>query len=264
MFMLCYKLTQEEFFKLNLSNKIAETKFDGRRVLIEKKDDRVFLYGTDEIDSKKYRDVIESISKMSGNFKIDTEFVVIKDGVSKFELLQSRDKVKDTFKIKLLEKLYPITVAAFDIIEKDGRDLTKLPWKDRHNILESLHLTSNVFIPNVSYEPLKLWEEAVKKGEEGIILKDINSEYLEKRSDKWLKVKRIKRHILKAVSYEINNKGITITTDNDLRCQVAGNRSVEVKTEIDKNKYCMVEVNGLMEITDNNKIRQITFNKIVR
>ena len=91
----------------------------------------------------------------------------------------------------------------FDILELNGEDLTKRPYIERKNILAQFLRNAP---PTIQYVPHSFnleqkWNEVVQRGEEGLILKDINSPYEFERSYRWLKVKHWKKDIVDVVGY---------------------------------------------------------------
>jgi len=74
----------------------------------------------------------------------------------------------------------------------NGEDLTNRRYLERKEILADLLAVAPPtfqYVPH-SFDLEKKWEEeVVKRGEEGLILKDVNAPYEYERSYKWLKVK---------------------------------------------------------------------------
>jgi bifunctional non-homologous end joining protein LigD len=73
-------------------NWIFEHKFDGERCLAFKKNGKVILKSRNNHEINiEYPELAQAIAKQKAdNFIIDGEIVALKNGVSKFELLQSR------------------------------------------------------------------------------------------------------------------------------------------------------------------------------
>ena len=99
-------------------------------------------------------------------------------GVSRFQLLQRGDE--------------SLRFAVFDCLYRDGTDLRSQPLARRRQELEAAVgkpseqlLLSRRLAPN----GLDAYRIAKRKGYEGIVAKDIDSPYEERRSRKWLKVK---------------------------------------------------------------------------
>jgi len=82
-------------------------------------------------------------------------------------------------------------------------DVTKQPYLARKKLLFELLEGASPEIQYVSYtfELENAWEDVVRRGAEGLILKDINSPYEYDRSYKWLKLKNWKFQTVDAVGY---------------------------------------------------------------
>ena len=84
-----------------------------------------------------------------------------------------------------------IRYVAFDILKKDGRDLTALPLLERKSILKETigkhpHLELVVF----TKDGHRLWDFIVKRNAEGVIAKKEASKYeVGRRSNSWIKIK---------------------------------------------------------------------------
>jgi len=102
-----------------------------------------------------------------------------------------------------LQRQYPITAEAFDVMELYGLDVTKQPYLKRKQLLFELLEDAPPEIQYVSYtfELEKAWEDVVRRGAEGLILKEINSAYEYDRSYRWLKLKNWKFTVCDVVGY---------------------------------------------------------------
>src|SRR5881275_1989317 len=76
----------------------------------------------------------------------------------------------------------------FDVLWLDGRDLTRLPFDERRDVLKSLDLRSPLRRVT-SIEDAEPWERARREGWEGVIAKRRDSVYEHRRSKQWLKMK---------------------------------------------------------------------------
>jgi len=105
-----------------------------------------------------------------------------------------RCATQDWIKQYALQRQYPITAEAFDIMELYGLDVTKQPYLARKKLLFELLEGAPPEIQYVSYtfELEKAWEDVKRRKAEGLILKDIHAGYEFARSFKWLKLKNWK------------------------------------------------------------------------
>jgi bifunctional non-homologous end joining protein LigD len=123
---------------------------------------------------------------------VDGEICAFDQGVPSFEKLQSRIHVRGEAEIKRLMKQIPVAYIAFDLIYLDGRDLTKLPYTERRELLEATLVTTPTFqlSPSTIGAGTALFEVARQQRLEGIVAKRLTSRYeVGKRSKNWLKVK---------------------------------------------------------------------------
>jgi len=90
-------------------------------------------------------------------------------------------------------------------MELYGLDVTKQPYLARKKLLFELLESAPPEIQYVSYtfELEKAWEDIIRRGAEGLILKDINSPYEYDRSYKWLKVKNWRFEICNVAGYTL-------------------------------------------------------------
>ncbi len=123
---------------------------------------------------------------------LDGEIVVLENGLPDFGKLQNRFQVYEALRVDLLRKMYPVTYVAFDLLYHDGRVLLGDSLEERKGHLKNI-VSEN---PHLLYgdhilEQGKLFfDEAVKKGFEGVIAKRRDSPYLiGQRSQYWLKIK---------------------------------------------------------------------------
>lgn len=126
---------------------------------------------------------------------LDGEIIVINKGKVDFRLLQSREQTDNPLKIEILSQKHPATYIVFDILWLDGKDLTKLPWEKRREILENnVSETDRIKVsPFVVGEGKALFQKAIEMDMEGIMAKKLDSPYLiNKRSHYWLKIKKTK------------------------------------------------------------------------
>jgi len=95
-----------------------------------------------------------------------------------------------------------VVLKAFDLLKLDGEDVEGQPLLERKELLSKLLGDNQTFqyVPH-SYDLQKCWEQVVARGEEGLILKDINSRYEHERSYKWLKIKNWRYETCTVVGY---------------------------------------------------------------
>jgi bifunctional non-homologous end joining protein LigD len=105
---------------------VFETKWDGFRLITEKRGDTVRLWSRNGIDSTtRYVVLLPAIQKIQGSCVIDGELCALDaDGRSRFQLLQNA-----------LNKKARLLYVVFDALFVDGKDIREEPLLKRKNIL---------------------------------------------------------------------------------------------------------------------------------
>jgi len=174
---------------------VAETKWDGTRVVIVKEGNAVTLWNRDGINyTARLPEIVQAAKRIPGDFHMDGEAVYInpKTGEAEFTPCQRRCASQDLAKILWLQAQFPITFMAFDIPKLGEHDLQDKPYLNRKRILHEL--LEKFSLPQIRYVPHRLdlaafWEEVKQRQEEGLILKRVDSKYENERSFSWLKIK---------------------------------------------------------------------------
>jgi bifunctional non-homologous end joining protein LigD len=170
---------------------IVETKFDGYRLMARIDAGKAALItrgGHDWSDKMKpLQAAIESLGIRSG--WLDGEIVVLGDeGVPDFNALQN---AIDNAASESIEYF------VFDLPFHDGRDLRKVPLRDRRALLAALlagRSSDRVRLSQAfAASPAQMLEAARRMHLEGIIVKRPDAPYVSQRSDTWLKIKCAER-----------------------------------------------------------------------
>lgn len=178
---------------------IYEIKYDGTRAIgyIDRENKKVRLLNRREIWFQdrypELKDIWQNIDAQK--VILDGEIVVMKEGKPDFYLLELREHVDNKVRIEILSKLYPSVYIIFDILYKDGKDLTSLPLTERKMILKESVREGHNLVISETFEKhgKKLFEKVKEMGLEGIMAKKKDSPYLiGKRSKFWLKIKALK------------------------------------------------------------------------
>ncbi len=164
---------------------IFEIKWDGYRAITFIENGIVKLLSRNQNSlNDKFPLITKELSAYSGQAILDGELVVLdSEGKSHFQLVQNYQKTGQG----------SLFYYAFDMLYKDGYDLTQLPLIERKELLKNL-LSSGSF-PHIRYSDhvegrgTALFNEAKKKQLEGIVGKKKDSTYQFKRSKSWIKIK---------------------------------------------------------------------------
>ena len=173
---------------------IFEVKWDGFRA-IAYVEENFSLKSRNEKELKQNFPELQELSKLASNVVVDGEIIVMREGKPDFQSLLERGQAVSTGEIQRQETRAPAVYIVFDILEKNGNPLTKLPLTERKTILkDSLREGSNVLLCDFIEEKGEAYFQlALEKGLEGVVAKRKDSEYEEGlRTGSWLKIKKLK------------------------------------------------------------------------
>ena len=159
---------------------VYEEKYDGYRILAYKEGARVTLFSRNAKDrTATFPDIARDVARLRARTLLLDGEVVAFDAklVSRFQLLQRGDA--------------PHVFAVFDCLFRDGADLRRKPLGERREFLEKgiAGGTRLLLSRRLAVDGLAAYRVARRKGFEGIVAKDAQSVYEERRSTRWLKVK---------------------------------------------------------------------------
>jgi len=182
---------------------VAEKKFDGSRYVIQIDNKRNIQLTSRSLSVKggmcdktdRVPQIIEDIKKISKEIILDGEIDILEG--RNFHYVQGCMGSLFERAIQIQKEEQMLYYKCFDILEYKGEDLRNRPLRERRKILEEL-FKENKFkyiklVEQVKDERGKreLFDIEIENGSEGIILKNLNSIYLEDKrpSNTWLKVK---------------------------------------------------------------------------
>jgi bifunctional non-homologous end joining protein LigD len=166
---------------------VFEDKYDGFRMVAKIENGSVTLYSRNgQVISRNYIEVAKALEGVKGDAVIDGELVALDEyGVSHFQLLQNA-----------LRRKAKLLYFTFDLMFQDSEDLRALPLTERKKRLKAILPKHKLvaFSRHRNTFGTKFFEEAGRKGLEGIMAKRASSKYLSgARTDDWLKIKASKR-----------------------------------------------------------------------
>jgi len=171
-------------------NWIYEIKFDGYRILALKHNNKTHLMSRNNKDwTSKFKSIATAIDKIAiKNAIFDGEIVVLdENNKSDFQALQN--SIKENQNINFIYYI-------FDMTFYDQYDLTTLTLLERKNALQEVlkGAGNNIRYSDHIFGPGKeILDKTCELGLEGLISKDVDSEYSQKRTKSWLKIKCTKR-----------------------------------------------------------------------
>lgn len=179
----------------------AEYKLDGFRVQFHKDGDQVWLF-TRRLENvtKQFKELIPIVKKhvKAKSFIIDTEVVGIDPKTKKYLPFQYiSQRIRRKYHLEKTAKAIPVEIDVFDIIYKDGEALINKTQKERRKILEKTIkqkpkeiVITKKLVTSSEEEMEKFYKESLNKGNEGIMVKNLDKDYISgRRVGGWLKIK---------------------------------------------------------------------------
>lgn len=180
-----------------LSQYIAEEKFDGMRAQVHIHHDTIKIFSRDLNDiTRSFPDIVSFFKeKQLPATVLDGEICVYThETIRPFQLLQKRMGIKKPTK-KILST-YPTLFISYDLLYTNSNPVFDEPLYQRRQRLNDLHKQYHIPITTQfeisSYDDVdKLFKQALQHGNEGLMLKEKESRYeYGQRKKSWLKVKR--------------------------------------------------------------------------
>ncbi|MDP9054563.1 MAG: DNA ligase D [Acidobacteriota bacterium] len=173
---------------------IFEVKWDGVRGLAFIEANTLHFYTRNSNRCEKQYPELQVIPHYiaAGQAILDGEIVVLdKNGVSRFELIQSRIHSQDANAIARMLEKNPAHFYAFDLLYLDGYDLRKVPLIERKKLLREIVKPFPLLRVSEHFENdgERLLDAAREGGLEGLMAKCATSVYESRRSRNWLKIK---------------------------------------------------------------------------
>jgi DNA ligase 1 len=168
---------------------LAEWKWDGIRGQLIFRDGKITLWSRGmEIVTKQFPELTNMTFPHS--VVLDGEILAYKEGqplsFGDLQIRLGRKKVSQ----EIMNQV-PVTFMAYDILEKDGKDLRDLPFIERRRILDMLNILTSPLLPFSSWDDIIKLRESAREGRtEGLMLKRKNSKYgVGRRRGDWWKYK---------------------------------------------------------------------------
>lgn len=182
---------------------LCDYKLDGFRVQIHNTGKDLQLY-TRRLENvtNQFKELVPILKEFvkAKSYILDAEIVGYDPKTKKYlPFQQISQRIKRKYDIEELAKKIPVEISVFDIINKDGKDLTNTPQKERRQILEKTVtekpgkiILTNAIIAKNKEDIEKFYKEALQHGVEGIIIKNLEKEYSPGRKvGGWMKLKPV-------------------------------------------------------------------------
>jgi len=173
-----------------------EYKFDGARIQIHRKQDRVRIF------SRRLTDVTDSIPEMvdyaktkvkASEFLIEGEVIALGEGGKPVPFQDLMRRFRRVHGVEDMVEKIPLRLYLFDVLQCDGKTLIDLPYTERWEILASLAPTESLAPRIMTRDPKVVndfMQAALKEGHEGLMAKSLTSDYAPgARGKKWFKIK---------------------------------------------------------------------------
>jgi DNA ligase-1 len=287
--------TEDEIFATLSGSFYVEDKYDGIRGQLHAsgararegeasiKTGRAALYSRtlDEV-GHQFPEIIEAAQRLDDSLIVDGEIVGFKNGqVLPFASLQKRLGRKRP-SAPLIEEV-PVSLMIFDILVHSGRSLIDEPLISRKKVIESiqwippLHVAPFMLLEGrVELEPF--FEQAARRRNEGLMLKDAKSFYLPgKRGMSWLKWKKTlatldvvvtgvefghgrRRDVLSDYTFAVQHDGKLLNIGK----AYSGLTDLEIAEMTEYFKKHTIQDFGRFRIVEPNVVIEVAFNGIQR
>lgn len=198
---LAERLPTPEAIMKRMGGKAAlEHKYDGFRVQIHKKGEKVRLYSRKlENITEMFPDIVRAVlDEVSADSIIfEGEALAFNEVTEEFLPFQETIQRKRKHGIEKKAEEMPLHLFAFDLLYLNGKDYLPEPYHERRKALEPLFSKkkfaepSKMIIVTSPEELEKFFEVSVGSGLEGIMAKDLNAPYVAgARKFSWVKYKR--------------------------------------------------------------------------
>ncbi|REE57495.1 bifunctional non-homologous end joining protein LigD [Paenibacillus taihuensis] len=176
---------------------IFEPQYDGGRILIHKRQDRIEAYTRyGQVVTVKFPELLEAAKAIQADTAIlDCEGICLRDGRPIFDDFNHRGRLGKSAAIAQGALLHPATFVAFDVLYSEGREHLNEPLTRRKERLADIVMDSTVLTKTMYIEGQgrALFDLTKERGLEGIVAKRRDSAYrLDFRSSEWLSVKHVR------------------------------------------------------------------------
>ena len=165
-----------------------EYKYDGFRMLIHKKDDKVKMYTRRLEDvTKQFPEIVDSVKKYvkGDSFILDGEAVGFHQKTKIYRPFQEiSQRIKRKYDIEKLQEELPVELNVFDILFYNGKTLLNEPFKDRTALIKRIVENhkykikiAEQIVTDDEKKAEKFYKQALEDNQEGIMMKNLDSIY---------------------------------------------------------------------------------------
>ena len=167
---------------------VIEYKYDGFRLIIHKKDNKITLY-TRRLENvtKQFPEAIEYVNKYvkGDSFILDSEAVGFDKTTKKYMPFQAiSQRIKRKYGIEKTQQELPIEVNVFDILYYNGKSLLDEPFEKRSELVKRIIkntpykiISAKQIITDNLEKAERFYKQAIADNQEGVMMKNLNSPY---------------------------------------------------------------------------------------
>jgi DNA ligase-1 len=197
---LAERLPEASAIIAKMGTVVAQYKYDGLRAQIHKDGQQVTIFSRNlEDQSHMFPELIAgTLGQVRAESAIlDAEALAYNATSEEFLPFQETTRRRRKHGIEALAEQLPLKAFVFDILYKDGVSLLDTPLVERLKILEETIQPDDILMRTAShtiqdaYTLTLLFDEAISKGLEGLVVKKLESRYeAGARNFNWVKLKR--------------------------------------------------------------------------
>ena len=182
----------DEAFRICEKPAAIEHKYDGFRVVINNDNGKITLF-TRKLENvtDQFPDVVSYIKKYvkGSNFILDSEIVGYDPKTKKYRPFEAiSQRIKRKYDIDEVSEKLPVEVNIFDVMYYNNQNLLSMPFIERRKIIEKIVNEKEwiirpamQIITSDEEEAQRFYEDALKIGEEGVMIKNLNAPYKQGR-----------------------------------------------------------------------------------
>ncbi len=194
--------TAEEILERMGGKCAVESKYDGMRAQVhfDKKSKKIKIFSRNlEVVTDMFPEIARAtLSNVSGeNGIMEGEAIAYDEVLDAFYPFQETIQRKRKHGVEQISKEMPLHLFAFDLLYHNGKSYLAKTYEERRKELESIVKkgntvrTSDMEIMSSAKEIEKYFDDAITKGLEGIVAKDLRAPYIAgARKFSWIKMKR--------------------------------------------------------------------------
>lgn len=167
---------------------ILQEKYDGTRCILIKRGSDVALIGRSNKNdfASRFPEIVNDALRIKGDYVIDGEIAFFRGDKCVFVTALATPELKRAYTVKFM---------AFDVLDIAGHATTHLPLGQRLGLLKKLaDGLKTIEVVYTHTNPAKyndIFEGVLRAGGEGVVVKHIDSPYVEESRAHWFKVKKL-------------------------------------------------------------------------